>query len=198
VSPWYNVKSSNITFYLNTSVVNQSVAESNCKRYGGHLAAYTSIEEQAVRPLLLTAAKLLLAVAASQQRRAFQAPCVQQPFTEPGRLCRRPGVLPADAPCASRVTPPSLQEVESFFIDGGWLFPKKHIQYWTGLRWGARATAAASEASGAGSPAFDAAPAASADPWALSRKARLSRAHKAQSAAGPCPPAHLPTAPSHA
>jgi hypothetical protein len=25
-------------------------------------------------------------------------------------------------------------EVERFFIDGGWLFPKKHINYWTGLR----------------------------------------------------------------
>jgi hypothetical protein len=28
---------------------------------------------------------------------------------------------------------PALQ-VERFFIDGGWLFPKKHIQYWIGLR----------------------------------------------------------------
>ena len=25
-------------------------------------------------------------------------------------------------------------EVEQFFIDGGWLFPKYHINYWTGLR----------------------------------------------------------------
>ena len=30
---------------------------------------------------------------------------------------------------------PNVQEVEKFFIDGGWLFPKKHIHYWTGLRW---------------------------------------------------------------
>jgi hypothetical protein len=30
-------------------VVNQSTAEDNCKRYGGHLAAYTSIEEQMVK-----------------------------------------------------------------------------------------------------------------------------------------------------
>jgi hypothetical protein len=25
-------------------------------------------------------------------------------------------------------------EVERFYIDGGWLFPKKHVNYWTGLR----------------------------------------------------------------
>ncbi len=74
MSPWYRTNASNITFYLNTSLVNQSTAEANCNRHGGHLAAYTSPEEQ--------------------------------------------------------------QEVEQFFINGGWLFPKKHIHYWKGLRWG--------------------------------------------------------------
>jgi hypothetical protein len=52
--------------------VNQTQAEASCNRYGGHLAAYTSLEEQ--------------------------------------------------------------MEVESFFIDGGWLLPKYHLHYWMGLR----------------------------------------------------------------
>ena len=38
------------TFFLNTSFVNQSEAQATCNFNGGHLAAYSSQEEQ-VRPV---------------------------------------------------------------------------------------------------------------------------------------------------
>jgi hypothetical protein len=35
-----------LVFYLNTSTANATEAEEACKRNGGHLAAFTSLEEQ--------------------------------------------------------------------------------------------------------------------------------------------------------
>ena len=38
--------STGITFYLNTTTANASEAEEMCKMNGGHLAAFTSLDEQ--------------------------------------------------------------------------------------------------------------------------------------------------------
>ena len=61
----------NITFYLNTTTANWTEAEDACKRNGGHLAAFQSLEEQ--------------------------------------------------------------REVEQYYIVNGYLFPKFHKFYWSGL-----------------------------------------------------------------
>jgi hypothetical protein len=47
IGPAYTTPTTNGTFYLNTSYVNQSVAEAACAANGAHLAAYTSAQEQA-------------------------------------------------------------------------------------------------------------------------------------------------------
>ena len=46
VAPTFTTNSTNVTYYLNTTQVNQTVAEASCNRNGGHLAAFTQIEEQ--------------------------------------------------------------------------------------------------------------------------------------------------------
>jgi hypothetical protein len=46
-APWYTTNATGNTFYLNTTVVDSATAEESCKRNGGHLAAYISLEEQA-------------------------------------------------------------------------------------------------------------------------------------------------------
>jgi hypothetical protein len=71
-APWYTANATGYTFYLNTTEVDSAAAEESCKRNGGHLAAYISLEEQA--------------------------------------------------------------EVEHFYTTKGYLMPKFHQIYWTGLR----------------------------------------------------------------
>lgn len=44
--PQVLANTTNITFYLNTSTANWTEAEEMCKRNGGHLAAFSSLEEQ--------------------------------------------------------------------------------------------------------------------------------------------------------
>jgi hypothetical protein len=46
VCPPVLANSTSITFYLNTSASNASYAQEMCKMNGGHLAAFTSLEEQ--------------------------------------------------------------------------------------------------------------------------------------------------------
>jgi hypothetical protein len=46
VSESYQTPVTNLTFYLNTSYVSWQEGETMCKRNGGHLAAYSSAEEQ--------------------------------------------------------------------------------------------------------------------------------------------------------
>ena len=46
-APWYTTNATGNTFYLNTTLVDSASAEESCKRNGGHLAAYISLEEQA-------------------------------------------------------------------------------------------------------------------------------------------------------
>ncbi len=46
-APWYTTNATGNTFYLNTTEVDSNTAEENCKKNGGHLAAYISLEEQA-------------------------------------------------------------------------------------------------------------------------------------------------------
>jgi hypothetical protein len=69
--PQVTANTTNITFYLNTTVASWTEAEDACKRNGGHLAAFQSLEEQ--------------------------------------------------------------REVEQHYIINGYLFPKFHKFYWTGL-----------------------------------------------------------------
>ena len=47
MAPWYTTNATGNTFYMNTSLVDQATAQEDCKRNGGHLAAYISLEEQA-------------------------------------------------------------------------------------------------------------------------------------------------------
>jgi hypothetical protein len=69
--PQVTANTTNITFYLNTSTANWTQAEDACKRNGGHLAAFQSMEEQ--------------------------------------------------------------REVEQYYIVNGYLLPKFHKFYWSGL-----------------------------------------------------------------
>jgi hypothetical protein len=46
VAPRYTANSTNVTYYLNTTQVNFTVAGATCNRFGGHLAAFTQIDEQ--------------------------------------------------------------------------------------------------------------------------------------------------------
>ncbi len=46
VAPQFTTNSTNVTYYLNTTQVNFTIAHATCNRFGGHLAAYTQIDEQ--------------------------------------------------------------------------------------------------------------------------------------------------------
>ena len=46
VAPTYTTKSTGGSFYLNTTLTKQAEAEAACKLANGHLATYTSMEEQ--------------------------------------------------------------------------------------------------------------------------------------------------------
>ena len=62
VSPKYITRSTNVTFYLNTTPTRQAAAQAACRVEGGNLATYTSMEEQvgaqAVRQMPTTLAIL--------------------------------------------------------------------------------------------------------------------------------------------
>jgi hypothetical protein len=45
-APYFTTNTTNVTYFLNTTQVNQTVAEAACNRAGGHLAAFTAIDEQ--------------------------------------------------------------------------------------------------------------------------------------------------------
>jgi hypothetical protein len=46
VAPPYTTTSTNVTFYFNATATDQASAEAACALSGGHLAAYTSAQEQ--------------------------------------------------------------------------------------------------------------------------------------------------------
>jgi hypothetical protein len=50
LGPVYTAPSTGASFVVNTTLDNSESAESSCKANGGHLAAYTSEQEQVGRP----------------------------------------------------------------------------------------------------------------------------------------------------
>jgi hypothetical protein len=67
MAPYFTTNTTNVTYFLNTTQVNQTVAEAACNRAGGHLAAFTSIDEQ-------------LEVEAYYTRKGWLFPCVGQSY----------------------------------------------------------------------------------------------------------------------
>jgi hypothetical protein len=46
VAPMYTTRSTNVSFYFNTTMVDFNTAEASCAASGGHIAGYTTRAEQ--------------------------------------------------------------------------------------------------------------------------------------------------------
>jgi hypothetical protein len=104
--PRYTVTSTKNTFLLRTTNHSASKAQSDCNVEGGHLASYVNRAEQEE--------------VSCPNWRLLKDRCCTLAAHECG--------LPAEhAPHLPR------PQVEKYYIDNGYLFPKYHLFYWMGL-----------------------------------------------------------------
>ena len=116
VAPYFNASTGAI-FAFNPLAKTYDDAESHCKGLGGHLAGYTSLQEQSeVRRLPPLGDPDACAAVRAQCQRTLPWDCTR---------------LRAD--WRSPLSPLAAQ-VEGYCVNGGFLLPKYHRYYWMGLR----------------------------------------------------------------
>jgi hypothetical protein len=118
VAPNFNASTGAI-FAFNPMARTFDDAQMYCKGLGGHLAAYTSLQEQ------LEVRMLLCSLLAAPPAEPAQPADAQR---NPARSRRQGGWPPAHR------APLHAPQVEGYYVNGGFLLPKYHRFYWIGLR----------------------------------------------------------------